>query len=120
MAQTYPASLQECFTRGSFSRIPGNNVIYSETDFGPSKVRRRTTLRVDTIQGDILLKDNDEYNDFFTFFTSTLQDGTLSFNFQDPVTKNPIEVKFKEARFQLRDVGFETYRISMTLEIVSE
>lgn len=120
MAESYPASLQENFTRGSFNRIPGNNVIYSETDIGPSKTRRRSTLRKDTIQGSIILKDNTEYNTFFTWFTTTLKDGTLSFTFDDPVTNNPIEVKFKESRWQLNDIGFQTYQVAMTLEVLSE
>lgn len=119
MAQTFPASLQDAFTRGSFQRVPGNNLIFSETDTGPSKVRRRTTLRKDTIQGSILLKDNDEYSDFQTFVTTTLQDGVLSFNFSDPITGDPIEVRFKEARWSISDIGFQAYQVQMTLEVVN-
>ncbi len=120
MAELYPSSLQESFTRGSFTRVTGNNVIFSETDFGPSKTRRRTTLRKDTIQGEIILKDNDEYSDFINFYTTTLKDGTLSFLFKDPITYNDIEVRFKEGGWQLKDIGYRTYAVSMTLEVVSE
>lgn len=118
MAQLYPSSLQETFSRGSFRRNPGNNLIYSETDFGPSKVRRRTTLRKDTISGTILLKNNVEYDDFIDWFTNTLQDGVLSFIFSDPVTGDPIEVRFKQDRFGISDVGYQTYSVSMVLEVL--
>lgn len=119
MAESYPASLQQTFSRGTFQRAPGNNVIYTQTDFGPSKSRRRTTLRKDLITGVILLKDNQEYDDFIDWFTSTLKDGTLSFIFSDPVTTNPIEVKFSEARFTVQDIGYRAYRVTMNLEVVN-
>jgi len=119
MAQTYPTELQDTFSRGSFRRVPGNNLIFSETDYGPSKVRRRTTLRKDTISGNILIRDNTEYSVFFDWFTNTLQDGVLSFLFDDPVTGNPIEVRFKQERFSISDVGYQAYSVSMVLEVVN-
>lgn len=120
MPENYPSSLQENFNRGTFRRVPGNNVIISQTDIGPAKKRRRTTLRVDSISGNILLKDNDEWNTFFNWYTSTLQDGTKTFYFNDPVTQNQITVQFKERGLQWQDVGYQTYAVQMQLEIVSE
>lgn len=120
MAEIYPATLQETFTRGSFTRVPGNNLLFTETDSGPSKVRRRSTLRKDTIQGSILLRDNTEYAAFRTFYDTTLQDGVKSFFFSDPVDGSQLEVRFKEARWSLSDVGFQAYRVTMTLEVINE
>lgn len=120
MAQAYPVELQECFSRGTFQRVPGNNVIYSETDTGPSKSRRRSTLAKDLIRGQIILKDNNEYSVFYTWFKQTLQDGVLSFDFKDPVTQNTIEVKFQSSRWSLSDIGFQTYSVQFNLEVVSE
>lgn len=120
MPQLYPSSLQDNFNRGTFRRTPGNNSIYTKMDTGPQKVRRRTTLRVDSISGNILLKDNTEYNDFINWYTSTLQDGTLSFYFDDPVTGNQLEVQFLENGMDISDVGFQTYAVKMSLEVKNE
>ena len=120
MAQAYPSTLQDNFNRGTFRRVPGENKVYTKMDTGPQKVRRRTTLRVDQISGNILLRNLSDYNDFINWYTSTLQDGVLTFNFNDPATGDPLEVQFTQNGVQINDVGFETYSVQMQLEIVSE
>lgn len=120
MPEFYPSSLQDNFDRGTFKRVPGSNVVVSKNDVGPSKKRRRSTLRIDTISGSILLKDLNEYNDFVTWYTSTLQDGVNDFYFNDPATGNQLVVNFAENGMDLGDVGFQTYQAKMILEIKSE
>lgn len=120
MTQLYPSELQQNFDRGSFSRVPGNNVIYSEMEIGPTKKRRRSTLRKDTIEGTILLKDNNEFDVFLNWFTFTLEDGVNDFYFEDPVTKNQIIVGFQENGMSIDHIGFEAYRAKMVLEVKSE
>jgi len=120
MAELYPSTLQDNFERGSFNRVPGNNVVYSQMDVGPSKKRRRSTLRRDTINGSILLKDNTEYSTFMTWYTSTLQDGVRDFFFDDPALGTQMTVSFEEGGMQIRHVGFQTYSVSMILEVKSE
>lgn len=120
MPEAYPSTLQDNFTRGTFKRAPGNNKVYSQTDTGPFKVRRRTTLRRDSISGNILLKDNTEYSTFMDWFTSTLQDGTLQFYFNDPVLGNQMTVQFEEGGMGISDIGFQAYSVQMSLEVISE
>ena len=117
MPELYPSSLQDNFDRGSFQRVPGNNLVISQTEVGPSKKRRRSTLRKDTISGQILLKDNTEYTTFITWYTSTLQDGVRDFYFNDPVLGTQLTVNFKESGMSISDVGFETYAVKMILEV---
>jgi hypothetical protein len=120
MAELYPATLQDNFNRGSFNRTPGVNRIFSENETGPFKVRRRSTLRRDSISGSILLRDLTEYSTFIDFYTSTLQDGTLSFFFNDPALGNQLTVQFREGGMRISDIGFEAFTVQMVLEVVSE
>ena len=120
MPESYPISLQDNFNRGSFQRTLGSNKVYSEMDTGPSKVRRRSTIRKDLISGSILLKDNSEYSDFIDFYTSTLQDWALSFYFDDPALGNQMVVRFTEGSPLISDVGFQVYSVTMNLEVISE
>ena len=120
MAEIYPSTLQDNFNRGTFRRTPGKNAVYAKMDSGPQKIRRRSTLRVDSISGNILLKDISEYITFQNWYTSTLKDGTLTFYFNDPITQAQLEVQFIEGGMDIADVGFETYSVKMSLEVVSE
>tara|TARA_R110000787_G_scaffold5686_8_gene20550 strand:- start:7175 stop:7540 length:366 start_codon:yes stop_codon:yes gene_type:complete len=118
--ELYPSTLQDNFSKGSFSRVPGQNIVYSSMDTGPTKKRRRSTSRKDTIGGSIMLRDLTEYNTFDTWYRSTLQDGVKAFYFNDPVTQAQIVVSFKEGGMQYRDVGYNTYSVQMSLEVVNE
>ena len=120
MAELYPSTLQDNFNRGTFKRIPGENKIYSNTDSGPFKVRRRSTLRRDSITGNILLRDTTEYSTFLDWYTATLKDGSLSFYFDDPALGTQLVVQFLEGGMSISDVGFQTYAIQMQLEVISE
>lgn len=120
MAELYPSTLQDNFNRGTFQRTPGENKVYSNTDAGPFKVRRRSTLRRDSISGNILLKNNSEYTTFINWYTATLKDGSLSFYFDDPVLGNQLEVQFKANGMSISDVGFQSYAVQMSLEVISE
>lgn len=120
MAELYPSTLQDNFNRGSFNRVPGNNISITEMEVGPIKKRRRSTLRRDSINGSILLKDNTEYNTFMNWFTSTLQDGLKEFFFNDPATGTQLTVTFKKNGMAINDVGFQTYKAAMVLEVISE
>ena len=119
MPELYPSELQQNFSKGSFSRNPGNNVLVSEMETGPIKKRRRSTLRRDVISGSILLRDTSEYVVFDTWFTSTLQDGVKPFYFNDPVTGSQLTVTFVGSNYAISDVGFETYSVTMTWEVIN-
>jgi len=119
MPELYPSTLQDNFSRGSFNRAPGKNIVYSTMEVGPIKKRRRSTLRRDKIEGTILLEDLTQYNTFITWFTSTLQDGLKEFYFNDPVTQDQMTVTFAEDGMNIRDVGYNAYTVSMVLEVIN-
>lgn len=119
MPELYPSTLQENFNKGTFNRVPGKNIQYSEMEIGPLKKRRRSTLRRDKISGSILLRDLTEYNTFITWFTTTLQDGLKEFYFNDPVTQDQMVVTFSDGGLNITDVGYNTYSVSMVWEVVN-
>lgn len=118
--QLYPSTIQDNFARGTYVRAPGNNVIESEMELGPPKRRRRSTSRRDRISGQITLDNNTQYETFMDWFTITLKDGTEYFYFNDPVTAAQMVVSFVNGAPEIRDIGFQAYSVSLTMEIISE
>lgn len=117
--QLYPATLQDNFNRGSYTRTLGDNVLKTEMDTGPLKKRRRTTKRRDTIAGTILLKNTTDYSTFINWITSTLVDSVNPFYFNDPALGNQMTVTFLSTP-AISHVGFETYSVAMRMEVLDE
>lgn len=92
--ETWPLTLQQKMGSDSFSYTPGDTVLKSDVDAGPSKLRSRYTDGVDqyscTIQIDI-----DLVNTFKTFYKTTLGNGTRTFGFLDPFSNSTEEFRFE-------------------------
>lgn len=95
MAETFPATLQDKFNEAGFQHIFGNSTLESETDVGPPKKRRRYTTEYDTFNGTIEL-EKDDYVTLETFYKTTLAGGTLTFNFNHPITQVQSEFQFTQ------------------------
>lgn len=95
MAATWPATLQQYLNRAEFSQSPQDSNIRTTTETGPPKNRRRFTDPVEFMSCQIWVKNTD-FGDFRTFYYTTLQDGSLTFNFDDPITGTTEEWRFHE------------------------
>ncbi len=115
MAEQYPSAISDKLQIPSFGYEIDKNFIESDMEIGPPKVRRRNTKRNDKFTGNIFFTKT-ELDIFFQFYNTTLQDGSLTFLFNDPLnTGTDIEVRFIEApTFNL--VGFENFSIAFSLE----
>ena len=90
---TWPSELPKTLLLNGLSREPQSNVVRTAMDAGPKKARRRYTARVILISGKIVLNES-QLKIFERFYSATLADGVLRFNFTDPVTLEMAEFRF--------------------------
>ena len=90
-------------------------------DTGPAKQRRRFTAATRNIGVPIVL-DGAQRQTFDTFFITTLEEGVLSFDWEDPVDDTTISMRFISfPPFELISGGIPDERMwqaVMTLEIL--
>lgn len=111
---TWPVSLQQKLDSESFELKYGSTVIRSDMDVGPDKVRSRYTDAVDTYTCSILL-DFDEQDTLRTFYKTTLNNGALPFEFNDPFTGVAATFRFIEPP-SIRALGGRTFRVGLNWE----
>jgi len=93
-SQVWPASLpQSPLINGSEETTP-NNIVRTQMDQGPAKVRRRSTANVKPVKMQFVM-DKAQLNTFETFFNDTVKGGALKFDFPEPVTQTVKEYRFK-------------------------
>ena len=90
--------------------------IRSPMDYGPAKVRRRTTAAVTKFVAGFILDDTDLAT-FETFYITTLNDGSLSFTWTHPRTGAAITVRFVKS-YSIEAVGNSLYKAAAEMEIL--
>ncbi len=84
MPATWPISLPQVPLFDGHSITIGDNTIRFKPDVGRSFGRRRTTQRFDDVTYKFLM-DQDQYGAFMQFYTDDIVDGTLPFQYFDPI-----------------------------------
>jgi hypothetical protein len=110
----WPLSLQQILNADDFEIKFGSTVVRSDMDVGPAKVRSRYTDGVDQYSASILLTFS-EYTTFRDFFKTTLNNGTLPFLFDDPMTGVSTAFRFVDPP-TISPLGGLTFRVSMSWE----
>lgn len=90
---TWPAALK--VSRNGFSESPPNNLVKSDMDAGPQKVRRRTTANTRAASL-VLFLTTAELATLETFFVTTIYSGALPFDFTHPRTGETVEARITE------------------------
>lgn len=92
---------------GQFADIeeqPESNVVRTATDVGPAKLRRRFTAKVKRYS--MPVEFNGEQKKLFdTFYQTTLKDGTLPFEWEDPTDDSTVEFRFRSEPRLRMEVG---------------
>lgn len=92
---TWPVSLPQKFEASSYKTNPENNVITTDMDTGPSKIRRRFTAKRKIHSGRMVMSKYEFDTFFLPFFETTISDGTVEFSFPDPFDdSSTIEVRW--------------------------
>ena len=114
----YPISLPQI---AAVSVETPDTRLVSQTDVGPAKVRRRYTFAPRVLSGQLVLNAQQAI-EFQTFYDTTLAGGTLTFNWEDPFTDAPVEMRFKSrGKLQLFGGGHPADRkwvVDVALELL--
>jgi hypothetical protein len=116
----WPATLpQSPFLAVREARQPA--VVRSAMDAGPPKVRRRYTAAVRNLDVAMFL-DGTQKATFDTFFNTTLAEGSLPFDWTDPVSGNTVSMRFREpaawAQVRAGTVANRLWRADLPLEVL--
>lgn len=95
MAAVWPTSLPANFITSGFEMAQQNAVIRTQMDTGAPKRRRRFTAAIKMIKGSMVLTTT-QYSTLDAFYTSTLKNGSLPFDFAHPISGSSISCYFTE------------------------
>lgn len=115
MPATWPAFLQDKVNQAGFGYEPGKNVLRSETDTGPAKLRALTTKRVDKFSVSIDLEIS-QFSDWDNFYTVSLSSGVTPFYYNHPFTQVPSI--FRMDAVKIDPMGGLYFKITMSWELL--
>ena len=114
--ETWPSTLPQKFSVQGFRYRPKDNKIVSQPETGPTRERRRSTLRITLINGSIIVSIP-QLAIFKQFYHTTLSE-VDRFNWADPFDENRVvEMKFINPQYQVSPAGGIDFRIVMALEM---
>lgn len=116
MAIAWPVTLQDCVNEEGFGNELGETVLRSDMDVGPAKLRRRFTRGFDNFTTTVNLTTA-QYSLFRTFYYTSLNGGTLPFEFKHPITQVVSEFRFVSTP-RVNSFGGGNFRVSMVWEEV--
>ena len=104
--------------RQGYDEVPQTNVVRQQMDAGPAEQRRRSTVTVRRIRGQMLLT-KPQLATFRGFFDNDLKSGVLPFEWVDPITSTPVQMRFvaDEAPYRVQPAG-AALLLTVTLEIL--
>lgn len=111
----WPTGLPQKLNQSGFSNTLPDNVIRSDMDVGPNKVRRRDVSAPEPIRGSITVTES-EYSLFVTFFNTTLASGSIPFDWVHPITGDSAEFLFVNTPSISARSG-DHYTITLDMEI---
>ena len=116
MSILWPVTLPQYLETQGLEGQLANRVIRSDTDAGPPKVRQRFTGGVEPLAGTMTMTTA-QWAILKTFFYSTTGGGSLSFQFNDPATQAPVNVRFKSPP-KYAPLGAVHVQVALDLEVL--
>lgn len=92
----WPATLSEEILQNGFSAVAQDNRVVSTPEVGDQKTRRRYTKTFYDFDLTPIPLSEAEKDDLYSFFHTTLADGTLTFTRQNPLTGASVTFRFLE------------------------
>jgi hypothetical protein len=115
---SWPTTLQTLWSEANFGLDAGDSSIRSEMDFGPNKVRRRTTVAIDRFSGSIYLTTA-QYTIFKNFFNVSLNRGTNTFYFNHPIEEDQRVFRFIGS-YRITSIGAGNFILNFTWEEIPQ
>lgn len=104
-------------TTSGFTEMPDPNIVRSQMETGFAKQAKRSSVNLIRRNVNYVFTEA-EYATFKTFFFDTSANGTLFFDWDDPVTGTTIEVRVVEGNYSMTPLTrkFNYYNVQMTFE----
>ncbi len=112
--ETWPSEFQTLINEDSFGITFGDTTVRSDVDSGLAKVRSRFTQGIDIYTCTIFI-DYSLWDVLKDFYRVTLGNGTRTFGFDDPMTGESAEFRFKEPP-SISPRGGRNFVVSMSWE----
>lgn len=112
---TWPATLPAPLLSG-YQEGQANNLLRTEMEVGPAKVRRRTQANVRPISFSLIL-DDAELEDLLEFYNTMTQCGALPFDFTDVRTSDTLSCRFNST-LPFQPLGGGLYSVNISLEVL--
>lgn len=112
---TFPDTLPSPLANSLQEQLP-NNIVRTQMDVGPAKVRRRTTANVRSLRMTYVL-NKDQAADLEAFFFNDTAGGALSFDYTHPRTGDTVSARFTEPP-QISSLNGIYFQISISLEVL--
>jgi hypothetical protein len=110
----WPSTLPNKMQLGSFAQESELNVIRTDMDVGPAKLRRRVKTGYRVIEGDVILTQ-DQLLSFISFFENDVKEGSLPFTWIDPIFETVETFRFTKSP-SWSPYG-QYFRVSLPLEM---
>ena len=116
MAIVWPASLPQA-PRLGWKEVAGSNVIRTKVASGPAKLRRRFTFAVPKLTWPTTPFTDTQLATFWTFFRTTIKDGSLKFQIPHPRDGATVEARFRtEPEFE--QISADFHRAVLEFEVI--
>lgn len=110
-------ALPQCLEYGYSEDLP-ETTIRTQMEYGPDKVRRRTTVGVGRIRGSVLLT-REQAATLATFYDTSIAGGALPFEWVHPRTGATTRFRLVEPP-GIAQISPRRWRASLSLEILPE
>ena len=111
----WPSSLPQIAIGDEFEESADSNVIRSEVDVGPAKLRQRYTAEIKRYRFPLILTTT-QVGTLETFFTATIGYGTLPFDWLNQRTRATVSLLLVN-RPAYRELAGDLWRTSLDLEL---
>lgn len=111
----WPATLPQKFLVRNYAEGGKDNLVRSENEIGPAKVRRRASAAVRPVSGAIIVDDT-QLATLRSFIADTIGDGALAFTFPAQSEAGTWLVRFREP-IEIVPIGVQ-WEIAIELEIL--
>ena len=114
---TWPSALRDLWLRNAFQEVLPKNIVRTEMDQGPPKVRRRSTSNIGKIRGQMFLTAA-LATSLDTFFNTTTNSGALTIEMKHPRTGTTGTYQFSnEPSYTALNQGYIT---TIEMDLISE
>lgn len=113
---TWPSSLPDYPEIDGYQESKQDGAVRTQMDAGPPKQRRRFSATITEFDA-VFLLDDSEIDTLETFYETTLEEGTLSFDWTHP-RKGTTQLFEFRGPYQVSAIGADLFRVTCPLRVL--